>query len=195
VILNILWSSVCFVGFTLLAVFNRTLFEWFEKRRRRVKYNLVPKTEWNINQAFQLYDLYLITITVLYAIFAFNSALSLYKYTATIASFTSPDIVQTILSFYGRYIWPIFLFTMGGVFIYVLIQGAKNDGFLLPIWVINNKGQSLKIYISDYFVGLVEPGKAFKTIIGIHFIETILSKQKTIMAMSYIQKSLVVMTL
>jgi hypothetical protein len=102
---------------------------------------------------------FIIITTLLYAIFAFNSSLSLYKYTTTIANFSSPYIVQTILSVYGRYIWPIFLFTTGGVLIYIIIQGAKNDGFLLPIWAINNTNQSLKIYICDHFIGPVEPGK------------------------------------
>jgi hypothetical protein len=79
-IFNIVWGSIWFAGCTLLAIFNRRLFEWSENRRKGIKYYRTAKTEWNIKQAFRLYDLLLIITTVMSAIFAFNSGLYLYKH-------------------------------------------------------------------------------------------------------------------
>jgi hypothetical protein len=161
-IFNIVWSSIWFVGCALLAIFNRRFFEWSEKRRKGIKYYHTAKTEWNIKQAFRLYDLLLIFITVFWAFFAFNSGLSLCKYISIIANLTVPDIIKTIFNFYGQYLWPVFMFVAVGIFIYLLVKGANNDWFLLPIWVVNNTRQSLKIYIRNWFIGMVEPGKSIQ---------------------------------
>jgi hypothetical protein len=161
-IFNIVWGSIWFVGCALLAILNRRLFQWSEKRRKGIKYYHIAKTDWNIKQAFRLYDLWLIITTIMYALFAFNSGLYLYKHVSFIADLLLPDILQTIFSFYGQYLWPVFMFVFAIIIIYLIIKGAKNDWFLLPIWVVNNTGQSLKIYMRKWFIGMVEPGKSIQ---------------------------------
>jgi len=159
-IYNIVWGSIWFVGCALLAIFFRRINEWSEKRRKRI--DLAPKTELNIKQTSRLYDYTLIWGNVLFGLMAFNSGLYLYKHISTITNFTLPDILQIILDFYGQFLWPVFFLGGGIFFIYALIKGASNDWFLLPVWVVNNTGQSLKIYIRNWFIGMVEPGKSIQ---------------------------------
>jgi hypothetical protein len=169
-IFNIVWGSIWFVGCTLLAIFWRHIIEWFDKRRKRIKYYHTVKTEWNIKQAFRLTDITLAIGNVLFALMAFNSALYLYKHVSTIANLALSDILKTILNFYGQFLWPVFMFGAVGFFIYMLIKGANNDGRLLPLWVVNNAGQSLNIYIRGWFIGKVEPGKSIQNNYwGAHF--------------------------
>ena len=132
-IFNIVWGSIWFVGSALLAIYNRRLFEWSEKRRKGIKYYRTAKTEWNIKQAFRLYNLMLIITTVTWAIFAFNSGLYLYKHVSITANLTLPGIFQTIFNFYGQYLWPVFMFVLVGILIYLVVKGANNDWFLLPL--------------------------------------------------------------
>lgn len=161
-IFEIVWGSIWFMACALLAIFWRRIIEWFDKRRKRIKYYNTVKTEWNIKQAFRLYDLTLIMGNVLFALMAFNSGLYLYKHVSTIANLTLPDILKTILSFYGQFLWPVFIFGAAGFFIYMFIKGANNDWYLLPLWIVNNTRQSLNIYIRDWYIGKVEPGKSIQ---------------------------------
>ena len=100
------------MGCILLAVFNRRIYKWFRERRKGGKYFSTGQTTWNIKQAFRLTDLILTSTTAIWAVFAFNSALSLYKSVSTMANQPVPEILRTVVNFYGQFIWPIFLFVL-----------------------------------------------------------------------------------
>jgi hypothetical protein len=157
-IFQIVWSFVWFAGCTLLAIFFNRFNEWTEKKRKGRSYYKTAQTSWTIKQAFRIYNLMMVTGRTLWAFFAFNSALNLYKSVALAVDHTPPEILRTVFNFYAQHIWLVLMFLFAGIIIYTMFKGMTNDWFLLPVWVINNTDRSLKIYIRNWFIGETSPG-------------------------------------
>ena len=124
---NIIWSSLWLVGCTLLVLFYRRISIWSENWRIRHKHpTITPIVKWNVKRAFQIHDLFFICSTLLWSLFAFNSALSLYRAVSMIVDHNIPELLRIMVNIYS-YLWILIMLSIGITGLYAFITSYNND--------------------------------------------------------------------
>lgn len=154
--LNIIWSSLWFVGWSVLAIFYPRLSKWELERRRRKTGKYTPNPSWrdrNLNRV----------IRVTFAFIAFKSAFSLL---ISVFQISGLGIEQQVVGIWIEHIYP-FIYLIYPIVLLVMVVfasyfGLKNMYYsdYAPILVSNLTDQPLTIYIREKRIGIIKPGKS-----------------------------------